>query len=189
MSRLLKQEQQLAATRVEHRRRAGATQADPAKPSAPVLLLTHQPLSEPLSPTLTPTFVRWFKLWLRPGARWALLGAAACGGLLVVSATSRRPLGVAGLPPHEAFAALTQHPSPTLFPAPHAPAGEAPSSRRRSQIDPRQRAQEMELALAEAQRVMVLMEEAMRQAAQAYVSASAPAGSSSGESSRPDTNS
>lgn len=173
MSKLLNQEKLLDALRAKHLRRASATPADlaPQKPE-PILLLTHRQPSEPVSPARSPLSLLRLSL-CRPVARWALLGVAACGVVVVTSVNRQRPSGETALP-HGVSTTLTPRQLPTLAAAPQAPAGEAPSSQHRSEVDRRHRAQEMDLTLVEAQRVMALMEQAMRQAAQAYVSSPAP---------------
>lgn len=171
MSKLLEQEKVLDALRVKRRRHAGTTSAALAqREPEPILLLTHQRSPEPVTPGALPPRLR--RLWLRrPGARWVLAGVAACGVFVVVSANRRRP-AVATAPPHEASTALTPSQLPTLAGTPQPPVSEAPSFQRRSEVN--RRAQEMDRALADAQRVMGLMEKAMREAAQAYASTPAP---------------
>ena len=183
MSKLLKRDQQLDTLRAEYRRRRAAKKsADALEPKPdPVLLLTYQPSPEPvtLEPVAVfrepqppqdpdigaPSPVRLRRPWLRlPAVRWALSAVAACGVLMAIAPRVRRS-AVAIVPaPNVSIASSTAAPQSSL--------SLAPSANRQS--DAERRAQEMDRALAETQRVMALMDKAMREAARAYASTPAP---------------
>ena len=180
MSKLFRQEQALSELRAERQRQAHSAAPILPEPEipAPVLQVTYQPAPQPLVSTPRPAPAQSRGAWWPARTwQWALAGAAACGLMIAMGG---RPAVLTAQVPQISHISVRRLP-PTLFAGPAAPAKVVPAAERQTVTAGREQA--VDAALADAQRVMGMMDKALRRAAGAYASVLGPTGSTPSDTS------